>query len=621
MFDIPVFPNTGMFFCLQIPINNVIIHATTFRRCEMLKTIVHDVDFCVVGGGLAGMCAAIAAAREGKTVALVHERPMPGGNASSEIRMWVCGAQGENNRETGIIEEINLESLYRNPYKNYSIWDSILYGKLKAEKNIELLLNTSACDVDMEGGRIKTVVAWQMTTQTWHQINAKFFADCSGDSILAPLTHAQYRVGREACEEFNEKTSVKVADKQTMGLSCLIQARQTDEDIEFIAPEWATEISDAELELRMPHMEHPAENFWYLELGGTGDSIADTEKTRDELVALAYGFWNKYKNSGKFPEASKWQLEFLGFLPGKRESRRMVGAYTLTQSDVIDGGHFDDNVAYGGWGLDDHDPRGFYHAGAPNVWGDTKGIYGIPYRCLYSANVENLFFAGRNISTTHAALSSTRVMMTCAVLGQAVGTAASLAVDYNTDPQGVHDFYIEELQQKLLRADCFIPYLVREVGKPTKQATLSGGENAEKLSNGIDRNNPLYGKDDNGVTVGLGEKVTYTFSEPAYVEVAHIVFDSDLDRLTLPGDWYETYHSMRCNILRDSPKMCVPKTLVKSFSLEITYSDGKTEVKHFENNIRRMNEIVIDACIKSISLVPQTTWGTENAHIFSFDLY
>ena len=437
----------------------------------MLNRFEHNVDVCVVGGGLSGMCAAIQAARDGKKVVLVQERPVLGGNASSEIRMWVCGAHGDNNRETGIIEEINLESLYRNPYKNYSVWDSILYGKVIAEPNITLLLNTSVCDVDMDGAKIKTVVAWQMTTQSWHYIQAKLYADCSGDSILAPLTHAEFRLGREASTEFDEVISVTEPDTKTMGLSCLIQARKTDSDIEFIAPSWAKKLTDEDIERRTPNLDSNYENFWYLELGGDRDSIGDTELIRDELVALAYGYWDYFKNSGKF-DSSKWQIDFIGFLPGKRESRRMVGPYILNQRDVLSGGHFNDVVAYGGWGLDDHDPRGFYFSGSATHIDPVKAIYGIPYRCLYSVNVQNLFFAGRNISATHAAMSSSRVMMTCAILGQAVGAAAALAVEYDTDPNGIYDFYIEELQQRLLRADCFLPYVKRELDGECKSIRM-----------------------------------------------------------------------------------------------------------------------------------------------------
>jgi len=166
----------------------------------VFKTITHNVDFCVIGGGISGMLAAISAARHGVQVALMGDRPVLGGNASSEVRMWVsgCATHGDNNRETGILEEILLESSYRNPTKNYSIWDSILYEKVKMEANITLILNCSCLDVTMEGSKIKDITGWQLTTQMYHKVNATIFADCSGDSILAPLTGAQFMIGREA---------------------------------------------------------------------------------------------------------------------------------------------------------------------------------------------------------------------------------------------------------------------------------------------------------------------------------------------------------------------------------------------------------------------------------------
>ena len=168
----------------------------------MLERRKVNADLCVVGGGMAGIAAAIAAAREGIKVALVHERPVLGGNASSEIRMWICGAQGQNNRETGILEEILLENLYRNPTKNYYLWDTLLYDFVRREKNIELLLNTTCNDAECESGdfgdgrnvRIKKISAYQLTTQRFIDVEAKFYADCSGDSILAPLTGAEFRI-------------------------------------------------------------------------------------------------------------------------------------------------------------------------------------------------------------------------------------------------------------------------------------------------------------------------------------------------------------------------------------------------------------------------------------------
>lgn len=199
-------------------------------------------DFCVIGGGMAGICAAIAAARGGASVVLMHERPVLGGNASSEIRMWICGANGENNRETGIMEEIALENYYRNPTKNYFIWDSVLYDFVVREKNITLLLNCTCMDAEtqtgtFEYGRTKKIIratGYQMTTQTFFDVFSTYYADCSGDSILAPLTGAEYRIGREAGSEFGEITNVKEHDGYTMGMSCLIQGRETDQKISYI---------------------------------------------------------------------------------------------------------------------------------------------------------------------------------------------------------------------------------------------------------------------------------------------------------------------------------------------------------------------------------------------------
>ena len=588
----------------------------------MLPSYKYSADLCVVGGGIAGICAAVAAARQGASVVLVQDRPMLGGNASSEIRMWVCGANGTQNRETGIIEEINLESLYRNPYKLYPVWDGILYGKVKAEPNITLLLNASVCDAVMAGNKIKTVVAWQTTTQSWHYIDAKNFADCSGDSILAPLSHAEFRMGREANSEFCEHTSVETADGMTMGLSCLIQAHEENHDVDFTAPEWATKLTDRDLDLRPCELKNSYENFWYLELGGTGDSIADTETVRDDLIKLAYGYWDAVKNSGRFKNASRFQLDFIGFLPGKRESRRMMGPHILTEHDVLSGGHFEDVVAYGGWGLDDHDPRGFYHKGAPNQCEEVKHIYGIPYRCLYSKNIENLFFAGRNISTTHAALSSSRVMMTCALLGQAVGVAAALAAENNITPQGVYDSHIKELQQILMRQDCFLPYFTRKANQKTLNAKISGCENAENLRNGIDRNHELYGQSENGVFFETGDEIKYEFTVPEHLGTAHLVFDSDLDRDTLPGDECERRHTMRCNVLLDSPKTHLPLTLVRDYRLTFTDRNGVESTVTVKDNIRRMNEIKIEKTVITVSLTVLRLWGdSKKVHIFSFDFY
>ena len=217
---------------------------------------------------------------------------------------------------------------------------------------------------------------------------------------------ALYRVGREAADEFDESIEPVTADKKTMGMSCLMQARQTDKKSEFIPPAWAYRYeADQDLPQRDHDMYQCGTNFWWIELGGEDDSIHGTEKVKDELLKIAFGVWDHIKNRGDHG-ADNWELEWVGFLPGKRESRRYVGDYTLSQKDVESGGKFADIAAYGGWSMDDHNPAGFRHEGEPTIYHDAPSPYGIPYRCFYSKNIENLFFAGRNISVTHAALSS-----------------------------------------------------------------------------------------------------------------------------------------------------------------------------------------------------------------------
>ena len=189
--------------------------------------------------------------REGLKVVLMHERPVLGGNASSEIRMWICGANGADNRETGILEEIALENLYRNPTKSYAVWDTVLYDFVHREKNITLLLN---CTLHGRGCRARVVRPWpdrtdpfrhryQMTTQRFYEVEAAFYSDCSGDSILAPLCGAHFRMGREAGAEFEEDTSVHTGDSMTMGMSCLIQGRETNREIKYIPPEWSKKLT------------------------------------------------------------------------------------------------------------------------------------------------------------------------------------------------------------------------------------------------------------------------------------------------------------------------------------------------------------------------------------------
>ena len=581
-------------------------------------TVEHKTDLCIIGGGLAGLCAAVAAARHGIQVVLMQERPMLGGNASSEIRMWICGAGGgfDNMRETGIIEELLLENQYRNPDKNYSIWDGILYGIAARQPGITLLLNCSCNACDAEENRIKSVTGWQLTTQEYHKVYASIFADCSGDSVLAPLTGARYFLGREAAEAYKEIGGQAHADLKTMGLSCLMQARYEPVPSEFIPPEWANHYTKEDLPYRLPDLSSTGENFWFIEIGGDKDSIRDTESLRDELLRICYGVWDFCKNAPENKEKNRhWRLDWMGILPGKRESRRYEGDYVLTQNDLADGVLFDDIVAYGGWSMDDHNPAGFYSKLPPNKHHRTKCPYGIPYRSLYSVNIENLMFAGRNISATHIALSSTRVMATCAVLGQAVGTAAAIAVKSGLTPRSAGQIKIREIQRALMNDDCYLPSLIREVSKLTKDATLlCPSPHAENLRNGIDR--PV-GSNNNGCRLRPGEDITYCFEKPVYVQRARIVFDSDLNRDSLPDGFKRP---MLANRPENCPDSYVPTSLVRKYRLEAFSENGEKSIFEVSNNYQRLNYVPIKMSITKLRLVPTETWGAPDFSLFSFEL-
>lgn len=590
---------------------------------QVFETVVHSVDFCVVGGGLAGLSAAVAAARHGAKVALVQERPMLGGNASSEIRMWVCGAQGENMLETGLIEELMLENYYRNPDKNYSVWDSVMYSMAKNEQNIELILNCTVNDCEMDGNAIKSVTGWQMTTQRFHKVNAKLFADCSGDSVLAPLTGAEFRMGRETESEYGESIGKNIVpgDRKTMGMSCMLQAREESRPSEFIPPSWAEHYTAEDLPHRIPDMSAALENFWYLELGGDGDSIKDTEKKRDELLAIAYGIWDFVKNDPTQKEKNKyWHLDWVGILPGKRESRRYMGDVVMNQNDVESEGRFEDIVAYGGWPMDDHDPGGFRNTIHPNVNYHAPSPYGIPYRVLYSRNIDNLFCAGRNISVSHWALSSTRVMGTCALLGQAVGTAAAIAVRDGLSPRGVYEKRISELKKTLMDDDSYLPFNVRPIAEVSKNACLTGCKDVENLRNGLDR--PI-GDKDNGCRMAKYTVIEYAFEQPEKLTGVRIVWDSELNRTSEPEVSGERFcHNMMCNKPLNFGVFHVPFSMVKAYRLEGVKEDGTVcELYKTENNYQRLNRIALSGEYTAVRLIPLETWGADDVHMFSFDVY
>ena len=585
-------------------------------------------DLCVIGGGLSGSFAALAAARHGAKVVLMQDRPMLGGNASSEIRMWVRGAKGVFNKESGLLKELEERNIHGNPTLVHSLFDATLYGMLRENENITMLLNTSCLDAKAENGHIRQITGWQLTTYTYFTVNASIFMDCSGDSILAPLVGAQYTHGREATAEYGETLAREKADSRTMGMSIILAARELDHPVKFVRPDFANIYPDdscfagdvgesVHAAVRDHKVETSGANLWWVELGGELDSIHDTEQVRDELLAAIYGVWDHIKNQGDHG-MENWDLDWVGFLPGKRESRRYIGLYVMTEHDVVSGGHFDDEIAYGGWPLDDHNPYGMRRGGDKqfsSIVIPVKEPYGIPLRCLCSRNVDNLMFAGRNISVTHTTLSSTRVMATCAVIGQAAGTAAALALEKGISPKDAVLQHYKTVQKRLMDDGAFLPHILREPSQLTKRAKLNIPEDdRQRLLNGLER--PRVEGDENGIWQELGDTLQLSFDQPQKIASLRLQFDPDFSRMSISDNWKMRLFAMKLHTGKDFAPVRVAATIVKDF---IVYADGK-EVARIENNYLSLVKVPLHIQAKEITVKWLATNGAEKVHLFSADL-
>ncbi len=429
------------------------------------KECVLSCDLAIVGGGLAGICAAITAARGGISVILVHDRPVLGGNASSEVRLWALGAtshMGNNNRwsrEGGVIDELLTENLYRNPEGNPVIFDTVLLDKVLLEKNITLLLNTATYNCTMNSASsIKNILAFNSQNETEYIINSHLFCDCSGDGILGFLSNAKFIMGKSD-NDIQDKLNYPESFGELLGSSIFFYTKDTGTPVKYIAPSFALKDISKLKRLNRISTNTQGCDYWWLEWSGTQNTIYDSEKIKYELWKIIYGIWDYIKNSGKFSDAETLTLEWVGTIPGKRESRRFIGDYLLTQADLVEQRHFHDVVSFGGWAIDHHPSDGVYSDYDPCYQWHTKGIYEIPYRCMYSKNIDNLFISGRLISTSRAAFGGTRVMLTCAHNAQAVAVAAIICKQKNITPKDITNNIklVHRLQQHLLRKGQYIP--------------------------------------------------------------------------------------------------------------------------------------------------------------------
>ena len=426
------------------------------------RTVVSDVT--VIGGGLGGVAAAISAARTGATVALVNNRPVLGGNSSSEVRVWVCGATAHGSqkfaRETGIMGELFVENQFRNPEGNPHYWDQVVLDAVRAEPNIALFLNTDVREVAADGPEddrtIRSVTGWQMGSEKLIRFESHAFIDATGDGLVGELAGAWYASGREARSMYGEDWAPEQPDNDMLGSTILFYTKDVGHPVPFVAPSIAKDIAATTI-LQHRRIDTAANgcDYWWIEWGGELDAVDDNELIRDELWAVVYGIWNHIKNSGEY-DAETLTLEWVGSLPGKREYRRFIGDHVLTQQDIMEQVRFDDTVGFGGWSIDLHPPGGMYSSDAGSKHLFTSGVYHIPFRSLYSKNVANMFIAGRDISASHVAFGTTRVMATCAVTGEAAGAGAALAARHGVPARTIATRHLRELQDTLLRQDASI---------------------------------------------------------------------------------------------------------------------------------------------------------------------
>ncbi|GAB6166274.1 hypothetical protein JCM19992_22740 [Thermostilla marina] len=413
-------------------------------------------DTIVVGGGLAGTFAAVASARMGCKTALIQNRPVLGGNGSTEI---LVRPEGDTTREPldpgegGIIEEV------RGDVFDYS--DRML-ALVQQEPNLDLFLNTHATDVQMRDSRhIEGVYALDVTTNRRYLFRGNIFIDCTGDGEIGVWAGAEYRHGQELRSMYGESRApvYGMINTGTMGGTLRYDVERLPTAIPFEAPSWAYKFTDCD---DFGPKRHPQLNFggwqWVIEYGGQRDTYRDAEEIRDELLRIIWGMWDHAKNHcPRLAEdgAAYYRLKWVSHVVGKRESRRLIGDYVMREQDIGEQTLFPDRVAYGGWGIDIHPPGGFYAPGEPAVF-SHKVKFSIPFRSLYSKNIDNLMMAGRCISVSHVALGATRVMITCGLQGQAVGTAAGFCKRHNAMPRDVGRSYITELQQQLLKDGCYL---------------------------------------------------------------------------------------------------------------------------------------------------------------------
>ncbi len=613
----------------------------------MKKIENHYFEIVIVGGGMSGLCAALAAARKGVRTALIHARPVLGGNASGEIRIHINsstdGMRKPDLEETGILYELMLTNKARNPLFNYDLWDMTLYEAAKSQENLTLFLNTVMVDAEKEGDSITRIFCYQETTEKHLYFTAPLFVDATGNGTLGYFVDAEYRTGSESKAEFNEPHAPEQPNNERMGNTILFRAIDVGHPVPFTPPSFAKKLTEEDLRLRIHSNRHRpdfsmAENpedyarvsttssscsdygYWWLELMGEGDDIiSEYEDIRDELFAYFYGIWDHIKNGGDHG-AENYELIWVGTLPGTRDSRRLVGDYILNENDIWDNRRFEDAVCLGGWGVDLHVARGMKDPDKlpSQVW-NYDGHYTIPYRSYYSKNINNLFMAGRDISCSKLGMASTRIIGTCAMGGQAVGVAAALCRKYDCAPRELMQ-HIDELQQDLLKEDVFLPGIVNhdpsDLARKAKITATSHKDEdfADKVVDGYSRH--FDGKRHSWHSNGIrpeGETLTLAWDEAK--ELTQL-------RLTFCSDFRYPIRITMAPARQKQQRPGTPAEIVKDYVIKFYKNSKCVYTQEVKNNVQRLNVLNFKKirCDK-VEITFLETHGCKDIEIFEIRAY
>lgn len=613
-----------------------------------------EFDVVVVGAGTTGMGAAVAAARNGAHTALVFDRPVLGGNASSELGVGIHGASHShpNAREGGLVEEMKLIRAFRK-FPNNSLAYAV---QAEGEPNLRLCPNNRVLKIEKGSeGHIDAVLARDTLTGQWSRYRGKMFIDCTGDGWIGYFAGVPYRFGREGRDEFGEDEAPELADRRTMSGVIITDGvwsfamRDEGCPVDYVTPEWARVLPKGFRRNLKPAVRtrggfKPA---WWIEHSGDVDDLDDPEGARDELVKISFAFFGWGKNDWEHHELLRnYSLTWVPFIDGRRETMRLMGDYVLTGNDEKAARMFPDRISYGGWPMDTHDPLGLKNPDGNGYWKvhPNLPIYSIPYRMLFNSKIDNLFFAGRCSSASHMALGSIRVESTLATLGQACGTAAQLCLEKGLTPRQLGEQRIAELQQLLLKEDQYIPGLKNEDGKDLARSAKIEATSTQSV---------IRFRESSSVSWAIGkfkigfrhhkdaQRPGWLYAENAAPEAvvdgvsrivghdAHAWVSDEMQALpqSLTLTWPKSVELREVRLTFNSDLMptapsFMPTQLLKSYVVEVL-TNGKWEpvAEECENWRRLAVHRFPVRSVEALRVVCRETWGSPSAQIFEVRAY